>query len=70
MKILVKEGRGVSELEEFNIGIANKFKSSKFKNKADKNLGTKDKLIGPAMKLKLADEQCHLRELKKTRLKK
>ena len=67
MKILVKEGRGVSELEEFSIGITNKFKSEKFKVKADKNLVTKEKLVVPAMKLKLADEQCHLRELKKTR---
>ena len=30
LKILIKEGRGLPELEEFNLGLVNKFKSSKF----------------------------------------
>ena len=32
LKVLIKEGMGLAELEEFNLGVSSKFKSSKFKN--------------------------------------
>ena len=63
LKVLVKEGRGVAELEEFNLGLASKFKSKKFKSLAGKKSSVKERAIVPAMKVKLADEQCYAREL-------
>ena len=49
MKKLLKEGRGLNELEEFHINLAGKFKSKKFKNLADKNTGVHSAVISPAM---------------------
>ena len=63
IRILVRDGMGLSELEEFEVGLANKFKSTKFKSQAQKPV-TKHKVVTPVMKLKLADEQCYLREMK------
>ena len=69
LKCLVREGRGVAELEEFNLGQINKFKSNKFKNKVLQQSKTCDRTTIPAMKVKLADEQCFLRELLAARMK-
>ena len=71
LKILIKEKMGLAELEEFNLGVSGKFKSTKFKNKKSTDSNVKDKVLGQAMKRKLADEQCLLREIceKKTRIR-
>ena len=63
LKTLIKEGMGLAELEEFNLGVSSKFKSTKFKNKPPSDPKVRDSVMGRAMKLKLADEQCLLREL-------
>ena len=72
MKILIKEGMGLAELEEFNLGISSKFKSNKFKTTESSDPKVKSKVMGNIMKLKLADEQCLLREIfvEKTRTRK
>ena len=66
INILVREGIGLSEIEEFELGLVSKFRSTKFKN--FKNTKTcqevKNRLVLPAMKLKLADEQCYMREVR------
>ena len=67
LKTLIKEGMGLAELEEFNLGISSKFKSSKFKIKPPSDPKVRESVMGRAMKLKLADEQCLLRELCKER---
>ena len=63
LKALIKEGMGLAELEEFNLGVSSKFKSSKFKSKPPSDPKVRKLVTGRAMKLKLADEQCLLREL-------
>ena len=67
MKALIKEKMGLAELEEFNMGISSKFKSNKMKYKAACDSTVKSKVMEWPMKLKLADEQCVLRELCKER---
>ena len=62
LRILIREGIGLNEVEEFGMGLQSKFKSQKFKNSA--KLTRKDgKIVEHAMKNKLADEQCYFREL-------
>ena len=61
--MLIKEGMGLAELEEFNLGVSSKFKSAKFKSKPPSDPKVRDSVMGRAMKLKLADEQCLLREI-------
>ena len=56
------------ELEKFNLNLVGQYKSKKFKDLADKNPGVQSAVISPAMKIKLADEQCYLRELVKARI--
>ena len=63
LKMLIKEGMGLAELEEFNLGVSSKFKSTKFKSKPPSDPKVRDSVMGRAMKLKLADEQCLLREI-------
>ena len=72
MKALIKEGMGLAELEEFNLGLSSKFKSSKFRSTVTSDPKVKNRVLGQVMKLKLADEQCLLRELfaEKTRIRK
>ena len=69
--ILVKEGIAVNEVEEFELGIINKFKSTKFKNSKNPKVtqDLKNRLVVPVMKAKLADEQCFMRELRSLREK-
>ena len=69
MQTLVKDGRGVADLENFGIGVASKFKSRKFQEQEMSKV--KSRVIEPAMKVKIADEQCYQRELyhDKTRIK-
>ena len=69
MRILVKEGRGVAELEHFNLGIASKFRSLKFQEQEESKVRVK--ILTPAMRVKIADEQCYQRELRaeKTRIR-
>ena len=63
LDMVIKEGMGLAELEEFNLGVSSKFKSTKFKNKPPSDPKVRDSVMGRAMKLKLANEQCLLREL-------
>ena len=63
LKVLIKEGIGLNEIEEFNLGLRSKFKSTRFKNNAASATRKEEKVIGQAMKSKLADEQCYYREL-------
>ena len=63
IKSLIKEGRGVRELEEVTLSLAGKYKSQKFKKNPKIGTGVNKKVTVPAMKFKLADEQCYLREL-------
>ena len=67
IKLLIKEGRGVRELEEVTLNLASKYKSQKFKNFSKESTGIDKKVTVPAMKIKLADEQCYLRELMRAR---
>ena len=67
IKSLIKEGRGVRELEEVTLSLASKYKSQKFKKNPKLGTGVDKKVTVPAMKIKLADEQCYLRELIKAR---
>ena len=69
MQSLVREGRGLAELEVFNLNLEGRFKSKKFQEKVTSRQDLKGKMIGPIMKAKLADEQCNLRELTKVRTK-
>ena len=62
LKVLIKEGRGLKEIEDFNMGLASKFKSKKFQ-KLNNQPSITGKAIVPVMKLKLADEQSYHREL-------
>ena len=63
LRVLSKEGVALQELEKFNLGLKNKFRSKKFKSSADKLTRSDGKFLSQAMKLKLADEQEYLREL-------
>ena len=67
IKSLIKEGRGVRELEEVTLNLASRYKSQKFKNFSKVGSQVDKKVTVPAMKIKLADEQCYLRELMKAR---
>ena len=71
LRVLSKEGVALQELEKFNLGLKNKFRSKKFKSSADKLTRSDGKFLSQAMKLKLADKQEYLRELfqEKTRIR-
>ena len=56
LDMVIKEGMGLAELEEFNLGVSSKFKSTKLKNKPPSDPKVRDSVMGKAMKLKLADE--------------
>ena len=62
LKVLIKEGRGLKEIEDFNMGLASKFKSKKFQ-RLNNQPSITGKAIVPVMKMKLADEQSYHREL-------
>ena len=64
MQIMIKEHLAFADLEEFGTEFDNKLKSTKMKRKP-----MYSKITDPAMKLKLADEQMHRRELVKVRTK-
>ena len=61
--MLIREGLGFNEIEEFEMGLQSKFKSLKFKNIAANTTRKEGKVKEQAMKRKLADEQCYYREL-------
>ena len=69
LRILMKEGIGLNEIEGFNLGLRSKYKSNKFKNSAANLTGKDGKVRDQAMKCKLADEQCYYRELLELRNK-
>ena len=63
LRVLIKEGIGLNEIEVFKMGLKSKFKSKKFKNEAASLASQEGKVVNQAMKYKLADEQCYYREL-------
>ena len=63
LRVLIREGLGFNEIEEFEMGLQSKFKSLKFKNIAANTTRKEGKVKEQAMKRKLADEQCYYREL-------
>ena len=71
LKSMIKEGMGLAELEEFNLNLERCYKSKKFQEQAKNREKAKNTVLEEAMKAKLADEQCLLRELnfKKTRMR-
>ena len=60
IKQLIKLGVGFEDLEHFQLGQANKYKSSKFRGKNGEDLA--QKVIVEQMKLKLKDEESYLKE--------
>ena len=62
LRVLIKDGIGFNEIEEFEMGLQSKFRSTKFKNIAA-STRQEGKVKEQAMKRKLADEQCYYREL-------
>ena len=68
LKVLIREGRGLKEIEDFNMGLASKYKSKRFQ-KLNNQPSITGKAIVPAMKMKLADEQSYHRDLANIRSK-
>ena len=67
--MLIKDGIGISELGAVKPKLISIFRSTQFKNfknykNSNANSDIKNRLVIPAMKAKLADEQCYLRELR------
>ena len=54
LRVLIKDGIGFNEIEEFEMGLQSKFKSKKFKNIAA-SARQEGKVKEQAMKRKLAD---------------
>ena len=69
MRKMISDKIGFTDLEEMNQEIISKFKSSKFKGKAENNENLHDTFKEPVMKSKLADEQNYMRELRTARTK-
>ena len=69
MRKMISDKIGFADLEEMSQEITSKFKSSKFRGKAEDNESLHDTFREPVMKSKLADEQNYMRELKTARNK-
>ena len=69
MRNLIKEGMGLAELEEFEIDLCSKFRSSKFTVNQPTSKSKKSNLVEQSMKIKLADEMAYYRESCATRTK-
>ena len=48
LKVLIKEGRGLKEIEDFNMGLASKYKSKRFQ-KLNNQPSITGKAIVPAI---------------------
>ena len=69
MRVLIKEGMGLAELEQFQLDLSSKFRSSKFTSSKPSVVQQESKLVEQTMKLKLADELAYYKELCAARTK-